>query len=215
MSYSQNQLIEIPQAQLMDDAKQSLSGLWGTAVAAYLIVFLISIGGSFIPFLSVIIGAPLALGYAIFSLKISREEGIEVSNIFDGFQNFGKALGTYILMGIGVLLGFLCLIIPGFILAIGLSQTMFILADEPDIKAMDALKKSWAMMDGYKMDYFVLALRFIPWAILCLFTLGIGYLWLMPYYQVTMAKFYDTIRFENDGDLAEDGYDDISKHLVD
>ena len=215
MSYSQNQLIEVPQSQLMDDAKYSLKGLWGTAAKAYLVVLLISIGGSIIPFLSLIISGPLALGYAIFSLKIARGEEIEISTIFDGFQNFGKSLGTYLLMMLGIMLGVICLIVPGIILALGLSQTMYILADEPEIKPMDALKKSWAMMDGYKMDYFILGIRFIPWFFLCIFTLGIGLLWLLPYWQVTIAKFYETIRFENESDLEAEGYDDISKHLVD
>ena len=68
------------------------------------------------------------------------------------------------------------------------------------------------MMKGHKMDFFILGLRFLPWAILCLFTLGIGFLWLGPYMQVTYAKFYDRLRLADDP-LAD--VDDISKHLVD
>jgi uncharacterized membrane protein len=50
------------------------------------------------------------------------------------------------------------------------------------------------MMYGFKWKYFCLALRFLGWAILCLFTLGIGFLWLIPYMQVSFANFYDDVK---------------------
>ncbi len=48
-------------------------------------------------------------------------------------------------------------------------------------------------MYGYKWKFFCLNLRFLGWAILCLFTLGIGFLWLIPYMEISFAKFYDDI----------------------
>jgi hypothetical protein len=39
-----------------------------------------------------------------------------------------------------------------------------------------------------------LSLRLLLLAILCILTLGIGFLWLIPYVHVTMAKFYDDVR---------------------
>jgi uncharacterized membrane protein len=68
------------------------------------------------------------------------------------------------------------------------------LADDNSIKAMEAIDKSKKMMDGYKWKYFCLGLRFLGWALLCILTLGIGFLWLMPYMQVSMAKFYDDVK---------------------
>ena len=44
-----------------------------------------------------------------------------------------------------------------------------------------AIEKSMAMMEGNKMKLFMLDLSFIGWAILCIFTLGIGLLFLQPY----------------------------------
>lgn len=215
MEYSNEKHVVIPQGELMDEAKAALSGRWDIAVPGYLVLILVNAVGSFIPFLSLLIAGPLAVGVAIFSLNFARDENPKINNIFDGFQNFGKAIGAYLLMILGIMIGFLLLIVPGFILAIGLSQTFFILADDPDIGIMDALQKSWSMMDGHKFDLFVLGLRFIPWAFLCIFTLGIGLLWLMPYMQVTFAKFYNSIRYgEHDGGREGDE-DDILRHLVD
>ena len=50
------------------------------------------------------------------------------------------------------------------------------------------------MMDGYKWKYFCLGLRIFGLALLCILTLGIGFLWLFPYAHVSIAKFYDDIK---------------------
>ena len=59
---------------------------------------------------------------------------------------------------------------------------------------MEAIDKSKAMMKGYKLKFFYLQLRFLGWALLCILTLGIGFLWLIPYAYVSMAHFYDDIK---------------------
>jgi uncharacterized membrane protein len=72
-------------------------------------------------------------------------------------------------------------------------MTFYILADDSSIGANEALDKSKEMMRGYKWKFFCLGLRFFGLGLLCLLTLGIGFLWLFPFMQVTMAKFYDDI----------------------
>lgn len=49
-------------------------------------------------------------------------------------------------------------------------------------------------MKGYKWKYFCLNLRFLGWLVLCILSLGIGFLWLIPYVQVTNANFYEDIK---------------------
>lgn len=204
---SERAIVKLSHQQLMADARASLEGKWGLGALTFFVVMLISGVAGLIPLVSLIIGGPFALGLAIFSLNLARNQEAELSNAFDGFQHFGRALVAYLLMILLVVVGLLLLIVPGIIVAIGLSQTLFILADEPQTSGVDALKKSWEMMKGYKMDYFILGLRFIPWMLLCILTLFIGFFWLAPYMQVTYAKFYDAINqrsFE----------DDITDHLV-
>ena len=118
----------------------------------------------------------------------------KVENIFEGFQNFKSAVGAYLLMLLFIFLWMLLLIIPGIIAAFSYSMTFYILADDPSISPMDAIDKSKAMMKGKKWKYFLLNLRFLGWALLCLLTFGIGFLWLIPYIQVSIAKFYDDIK---------------------
>jgi uncharacterized membrane protein len=61
---------------------------------------------------------------------------------------------------------------------------------------MDALRRSKDLTKGYKGRLFGLYLSFIGWAILCIFTLGIGYLWLVPYIKVAEANFYEGLKAE-------------------
>lgn len=75
----------------------------------------------------------------------------------------------------------------------------YILRDHPELSITETLWTSRMMMKGHKWEFFVLELSFIGWALLCILTLGIGYLWLIPYMQMTIAKFYEKIRAEYEG----------------
>jgi len=62
------------------------------------------------------------------------------------------------------------------------------------MSTMEVITKSKEMMNGHKMDYFVLVLSFFGWAILGILTLGILYLWLTLYMNVTFANFYNSLK---------------------
>jgi len=87
----------------------------------------------------------------------------------------------------------LLLIIPGIIAALSYSQAFFILADNPSLSASEVLSKSKEIMDGHKLKLFFLGFNFIGWSFLCILTLGIGFLWLIPYMKVSYASFYNEI----------------------
>jgi uncharacterized membrane protein len=183
---------------LMKAARESLKDQWGIAIGTFLIYILVtSVPGSTrssLSLVSLIIGGPFALGAATFSLSLSRGKEARLEQIFEGFRHFTTALVAYLLILLYVVLWALLLIVPGIIAGLGYSMTFYILSDDPQIKAEDALKKSKAMMDGYKLKLFYLCIRFFLLALLCILTLGIGFLWLIPYANVTMAKFYDDIK---------------------
>jgi uncharacterized membrane protein len=183
---------------LMRAARESLKGKWGLAIGTFLICILITSAPGSVQsrgsILTLIIGGPFELGAAIFSLSISRGKEARLEQIFQGFNRFSTAFAAYLIRFVYVLLWALLLIVPGIMAALGYSMTFYILADDPLINATDALKKSKSMMDGYKLKLFYLCLRFFLLALLCLLTLGIGFLWLIPYINITVAKFYDDIK---------------------
>jgi uncharacterized membrane protein len=189
---------------LMRQAREALEGKWGLAIGVTLVYVLIVGGVSAIfsvfrlpnlgSIATLIIGGPLVLGVSGFFLGLSRRREVKFSEMFNGFNHFGVALGTYLLMTLFVVLWLLLLIVPGIIASIAYSQTFFILAEDPTLSPMQALRKSKKMMYGYKWKYFCLTLRFIGWALLCVLTLGLGFIVLMPYIQASFAKFYDDVK---------------------
>lgn len=192
---------------LMKDARESLKGKWGLAIGAFAIMYLINIAIALIPeiapsmtpfstIISILLAGPFAWGLAVFSLSLSRGQEAKTKQVFEGFNHFVKSLGAYLLMVVFILLWSLLLIIPGIIASISYTMTFYILADDPSVKPMEAIDRSKKMMYGYKAKFFWLSLRFLLWSLLCLLTLGIGFLWLIPYMQITFAKFYDDIRID-------------------
>ena len=83
--------------------------------------------------------------------------------------------------------------IPGVIKAISYSQMFYLMADNPEMTAAEAQAKSMELMNGHKAEYFVLQLSFIGWIFLAALTLGILYIWLLPYMQTTYANYYRTL----------------------
>jgi len=73
-------------------------------------------------------------------------------------------------------------------------MAFFILHDNPDIGASEAITRSKKMMYGHKGKLFGLCLSFIGWGILCCFTFGIGFLWLCPYINLSIANFYEDLK---------------------
>ena len=65
--------------------------------------------------------------------------------------------------------------------------------DNPELSSKACVLKSEALMKGNRGNYFLLELSFIGWAILACFTLGIGFLWLLPYIQVATVCFYERV----------------------
>lgn len=187
---------------LMKMARESLEDRWALAVGVCFLNVIITITVQLIPLVGILISlfitGPLTLGLVIFSLSISRDEEASVEQLFEGFNHLGKSIGAYIVISIIISIGILLLIIPGIIAALSVSMTFYIIADDDSIGVLDAIKKSNEMMNDHRWKLFYLYLRFFGWGIACLLTFGLGFLWLIPYIQVSVAKFYEDIKDNNE-----------------
>ncbi len=185
-------------ATIMQQAREALAGKWGLAVGTMFVYSVITMAIQTIPksgpILGILIGGPMSLGLVIFSLSLVRNQNPKVEQLFEGFKRFGIALTAQVLIMIYVLLWALLLIVPGIIAALSYSMTFYILADDKSIGAKEAMDKSKKMMMGNKWKFFCLGLRFIGWAILSIFTFGIGLLWFIPYLQISTTKFYEDLK---------------------
>ncbi|MFE4354131.1 DUF975 family protein [Peribacillus butanolivorans] len=221
-------------SELKREALLSLKGKWGVAISLMLLLFLINVifpiivevigSGGFTqwfaqeetPIWSDIFGTvlsialiPLTIATTWFYLNIVRDGNPGIPEVFaiykDGKTSF-KIIGASILQGIFIFLWSLLFIIPGIIKSLSYSQLFFLLKDHPQLTVLEAFSESKKRMKGLKWKYFLMHLSFIGWGILCIFTLGIGLLWLAPYAGTTMAAFYNELivpQDDSDNDQIE------------
>ena len=177
-------------------ARYALKGNWTQAVLATLVFTLICAAAGSIPFAGLLVLCPLEFGFMLCFLRLVRGEDSSemVGDQFNVFSKYGRYLGGSLLMTLYILLWCLLLIIPGIIMGYAYAMTPYIMNDRPDLDAPDCIHESRVMMKGYKWKLFCLDFSFIGWAILCLFTLGIGFLWLQPYIEASHAKFYEELK---------------------
>ncbi|MBP5540451.1 MAG: DUF975 family protein [Bacteroidales bacterium] len=180
-------------------AKGELKGNWTQPVLCTLVYFIVTGAVSAIPvvsWVSFLILCPLTFGYALTCLNYMRGQNREemVSQPFQVFKEYGRTLGTSLLMYIFIALWSLLLFIPGIIMSYAYAMTPYLMKDNPEMGAMECIKKSKAMMKGYKWKLFLLDLGFIGWILLTIITFGIYGFWLQPWMQCTRAKFYEELK---------------------
>lgn len=157
---------------------------------------------SILAIISFLVVPAFSLGICRMYLSLTKGEKISVSKFLNNITSFGKALWLQILITIFTFLWTLLLIIPGIIKSLSYSMAFYILAENPNMTAREALNESKHLMDGHKMDYFILQISFIWWYILAGLTLGIAYIYVCPYISATDANFYREIRKSDENDVA-------------
>lgn len=185
-------------AELKSVAKEQIKGKIGILFVMTLIIFGIALACAFIPLVgtiaSFIITPAFGLSFCIVYLKLIKKEDVSVGDIFSGFNQTGRALWLNILITVFTFLWTCLLIIPGIIKQYAYSMSYYVLADNPELTAREALSKSKEIMNGHKMDLFVLQLSFIGWYFLIGITFGLAGIYVIPYINATTANFYNSIK---------------------
>lgn len=180
---------------LMRRAKSQLEGKWVNVALGSLIYLAIMAIASSTSLIELLVYGPLTFGFILY-IACMVDTGVNNLNLlFKGFERFVDTLVAGLLISLAVGVGFILLIVPGVIVACGLSMTFFIMVDDPNISGIDALQQSWNMMRGQKWNYFCLQLRFIGWILLSILTCGIGFIFLEPYMIAASQNFYRKLRY--------------------
>lgn len=179
----------------MRKAKEQLANNWTNGLLGTLIYLAIMTAASFTYVGELVLTGPLTFGYVLFIACLVDTKVTNLNLLFRGFDRFVETLIAGLLVTLAVSVGTAFLIVPGVILGCGFGMTFFIMADDANITGIDAMKESWNMMNGHKWDFFCLQLRFIGWALLCIITCGVGFLWLAPYMTAASLNFYRQLRY--------------------
>ncbi|HET6871480.1 MAG TPA: DUF975 family protein [Sporolactobacillaceae bacterium] len=136
--------------------------------------------------------APLTIGLTWYFMDLFDGERARWTHLFEPFDvsNYLKMLGSVLLLWLYSFLWTLLFIVPGLVKSLAYSQTFFVMKDHPEMSINEAITRSRQLMNGYKWRYFFFTLSFIGWFILALLTMGIGFLWLLPYYYMSCVAFY-------------------------
>ncbi len=169
-------------------ADMIVGGVTGAMLAAIMgAVMIFMIVGSI---LKILVVNPLEVGCKNFFLKNSRMPA-NLDEIGGGFSCWLRNVLAMFLKGLFLALWFCLFVIPGFIKLYSYRMVPYVLADNPEMSALEAITESRRLMNGSKFRTFLLDLSFIGWILLELITCGIvGVFWVNPYLYSTEAQLY-------------------------
>jgi len=177
--------------QIILSTKEGFHPEWGmmtAGIASYItgLVIIVAI-------LYFVLGRIIELGYSRFQLDLVDGNEAKIETLFQYFLHWQTAAIAGLLQRVYVFLWSLLFLIPGIVAAYSYAMTSYILAECPEMTASEAIAKSKELMSGNRFRLFCLQFSFIGWSFLCMFTFGIGNLWLTPYKQAATAAFYREI----------------------
>ena len=134
----------------------------------------------------------MTCGLCYFSYVTYRGDKADAKELFAGFSDkFMHLVGGYWWMMLFTWLWSLLFIVPGIVKGLAYSMTPYILLDQPQVGARDALKLSMEMTRGHKWEIFKMYLSFIGWGILTVLTFGlVAVFYAGPYAYLTAAGYY-------------------------
>lgn len=154
-------------------------------------VFTLSFGlGSALGLAQFIMGGAVELGYTRYLLNQYNRADFEFSDLTSQFHRFGQGFAQRFLRNLYVALWSLLFVIPGIVKSYAYAMTPYIMAENPELTASQAITASKQMMEGHKSELFVLDLTFIGWNLLCMLTLDLGHIVLNPYKNAARTAFY-------------------------
>ena len=163
-----------------------------SAVGAFILANLpiIIIASLFAAVIYFVLGSFIGVGYAKFNLNLVDKKNAAFETLFEYFSHWKTTTIARLLRALYVFLWSLLFIIPGIVAGFSYAMTDYILAEDPELTADEAISQSKSIMMGNKWRFFCLQFSFIGWDILATLAFGIGHLWLTPYKQAAYAAFY-------------------------
>lgn len=130
-------------------------------------------------------------GYRFFILNQTAQPGI--GTLLDGFRSghYVNIVLTMFLRDLFTALWSLLLVVPGIIKHYEYLMVPYIIAENPAMDYKEAFQISKQMMDGEKMEAFIMDLSFLGWYLLSAVTCGLlAIFYVNPYVQASFAEMY-------------------------
>lgn len=184
--------------QMMEEIGRELGihgHMWKTIVGGVLIA-VISIVTVCATLFAIFVCNVMTVGGHGWMLRHWRGEDVTVGETFAAFRIYKPSVVTMLVRGIYIWLWSLLFVIPGIVKTYAYSMVPYIIYENPNLTANQAIKMSNKMTKGYKFDLFVLGLSFIGWQFLSAITGGlVGLFWANPYMGLTHAGVYEDLKW--------------------
>jgi hypothetical protein len=156
-----------------------------------------SIGVGFIlaQIVNLVVGAVLAMGLIRATLAVTEGRKPDISMLFRS-EGLGAYVVASILVTLGVLIGFILLIVPGIILLIMWHFFGYVIVDNPETGAIDAMRRSAEITKGHRWALFGLGLLLIGINFLGLLACCVGVIFTEGITAMTVAYAYKTLSGE-------------------
>jgi uncharacterized membrane protein len=177
---------------IKDDESLLYPSIIAVGIIIAVIIFIIYL---FFTLISILVIGPLNYGRCN-GMLISKRKGndADVSNLFlakDNYANVAKVTAWHTLY---VALWSLLFIIPGIIKRYSYALTYYIRFDNPELTGKECIELSMEMMEGHKMDLFLLHITFVGLSFIGTFTCGLANFFLVPFMDTIMAQFYEDVK---------------------
>ena len=142
-------------------------------------------------------------GYRFFILNQTAQPGI--GTLLDGFRSghYVNIVLSMFLRDLFSTLWSLLLVVPGIVKHYEYLMVPYIIAENPAMDYKEAFQISKQMMDGEKMEAFIMDLSFLGWYLLSAVTCGLlAIFYVNPYVQASFAEMYTF----NKQKAYQDGY---------
>ena len=187
-----------------DKIKGNLGNYWKGMILVYLSEIVVTIlcnkllgtgnvKSTITSVITTVILAPLMIGLLKYVDEVRNGQTPDVNIIFSYYSNFLNIAIMSAISSILVSIGTFLLIIPGIYLAISMVLAPYLMMKDKDLDPIKALKSSFEMMNGHRLEMLVFGLSFIGWFLLVAVTFGIAIIWVGPYVQVATLKYYEQI----------------------
>jgi len=176
----------------------------GSGVAAYGEIIHVPVwsmfgtGASFV--VAILLVIPLTMAFQQVLLDwVRNPSGEKEDGVAELFRtttkNYTNLVVTSVLMYVVIVcIGVVTLFIGAIIFGLAYSMVPFVMKDRPELSPKEVLYQSRMMMRGHKMELLMLWVSFLGWWLVGIFTLGVGFLWIQPYWNTSIAHFYEDIK---------------------
>jgi len=168
-------------------------GDWSQGAAAGFLTFLGVV-------YSILVVGPVEYGVSFAYLKASREESLEIKNMFEAFKTYWNAVLASLLVAVIVIIGFILLIVPGIIFACKLAFTPYLVVDRK-MDVIEAVKGSWNMTRGHAWKVFLIGLLAVPISIAGLLCFIVGIIPAIMWICMAFASLYHAVSLSGEASV--------------